>query len=186
MKKPSRIDRMIQEVKALIEKARLAAKARIQRRRQPRVVRKPYIPQFLYRRPSPSPFRLPSARRLPSPRRRSPSPQRRPVTRSQSVFIPARASPSAAAFSRSRSVAHRRRPSESPLVAGTAVAYAPYIPSNQAPSATVRRSPKARRSLFTIPENSSFMSPQATLGGASPKHYVPAGGPPSTPRKIKI
>jgi hypothetical protein len=173
MKKPSRIDRMIQELKALIEKARLAAKARIQKRRQPRVVRKPYIPQFLYRRPSPSPFRLPS-------------PRRRPVTRSQSVFIPARASPSAAAFSRSRSVAHRRRPSESPLVAGTAVAFAPYIPSNQAPSATVRRSPKARRSLFTIQENSSFMSPQATVGGASPKHYVPAGGPPSTPRKIKI
>lgn len=151
MKKPSKIDRMIQKLKALIEKARLAAKARTQRR-QPHVVRKPYIPQFLYRRPSPrrspSPLRLPSPRRLPS----------------------------------SRSVAHRRRPSESPLLAGTAVAIAPYVPSNQAPSATVRRSPKARRSLFTIPENNSFTSPPATLGGASPK-YVPAGGPPSTPRK---
>lgn len=148
MKKPSRIDRMIQELKALIEKARLAAKARVQKRRSPRVVRKPYIPQFLYRRPSPSPFRLPSSRRRPSP----------------------------------RSVAHRRYPSSSPLVAGTAVAIAPYVPGNQAPSATVRRSPKARRSLFSIPENNNFRSPPATLGGASPR-YVPAGGPPSTPRK---
>jgi hypothetical protein len=178
MKKPSRIDRMIQELKALIEKARLAAKARIQKRRESRVPRKIYVPQFLHRRRSPSPLRLPSPRRLQSPRRRS-------VTRSQSVsrpvFIPARESPSAAAFSRSRSVAYRR-PSASPLFAGTAVAIAPYVPSNQAPSATIRGPPKAKRSLFSIPENNNFKSPPATLGGASPK-YVPAGGPPSTPRK---
>ena len=141
MKKTSRIDRMIQELKALIEKARLAAKARVQKRRSPRVVRKPYIPQFLYRRPSPSP------RRLPSP----------------------------------RTVAHRRYPSPRQLVAGTAVALAPYVPGNQAPSATIRQ-PKAKRSLFSIPENNSFTSPPATLSGASPR-YVPAGGPPSTPRK---
>lgn len=142
MKKTSRIDRMIQELKALIEKARLAAKARVQKRRSPRVMRKPYIPQFLYRRPSPSPRRFPS----------------------------------------SRTVAHRRYSSPRQLVAGTAVAIAPYIPSNQAPSATVRRSPKAKRSLFSISENNSFTSPPATLSGASPR-YVPAGGPPSTPRK---
>ncbi len=161
MKKTSSIERRIRELTALIYKARLQAAAKAKMKKHKRkslpVTRKIYVPRFVS--PRTSPFRI--------HRRPSASPRRAPSPISSST-----------AFRKLHPGARGSRPSASPLFSETAVAIAPYVPGNQAPSASVRRSPKAKRSLFSIPENNNgFRTPPS-----SPK-YTPAGGPPSTPRK---